>query len=236
MTARKVLGYTRVSTAEQVDGFGLDVQRGAIERYCKDHGLRLVRVFSDEGQSGSNGLDTRVELAEALALVERGEVAGLVVYRLDRLARDLLLQETLMARMRQAGAEVLSVSEPDIDSDDATRVLVRQVLGSISQYERAVIRGRMMAGKAAKVARGGYGGGRPPYGYRAAGGELVPDEGEQAIIARARTLAAGGRSLREIAAVLEDSGVRPRTVGARWHPRTVRALLTTQAHAPSLTP
>ncbi|HVC26070.1 MAG TPA: recombinase family protein, partial [Acidimicrobiales bacterium] len=137
MAARKVLGYTRVSTAEQVDGFGLDVQRGAIERYCKDHGLRLVRVFSDEGQSGSNGLDTRVELAEALALVERGEVAGLVVYRLDRLARDLLLQETLMARMRQAGAEVLSVSEPDIDSDDATRVLVRQVLGSISQYERA---------------------------------------------------------------------------------------------------
>jgi len=225
MAARKVLGYTRVSTAEQVDGFGLDVQRGAIERYCKDHGLRLVRVFSDEGQSGSNGLDTRVELAEALALVERGEVAGLVVYRLDRLARDLLLQETLMARMRQAGAEVLSVSEPDIDSDDATRVLVRQVLGSISQYERAVIRGRMMAGKAAKVARGGYGGGRPPYGYRAAGGELVPDEGEQAIIARARTLAAGGRSLREIAAVLEDEGLHPRTAGARWHPRTVGVLL-----------
>jgi len=40
-------------------------------------------------------------------------VSGLVVYRLDRLARDLVLQETLMARMRNAGVKVLSVTEPD---------------------------------------------------------------------------------------------------------------------------
>ena len=155
MAARKVLGYTRVSTQEQVTGYGLEVQAKAIRDYAKVNGLRLVRILSDEGQSGTNGLDARVGLAEALAIVERGEVAGIVVARMDRLARDLLLQETLMARMRQAGAEVISVSEPDMDSDDPTRVLVRQVLGSISQYERALIRGRMMAGKAAKVAGGG---------------------------------------------------------------------------------
>ena len=91
-------------------------------------------ILSDEGQSGTNGLDARVGLAEALATVERGEVAAIVVARMDRLARDLQKQETLMARMRQAGAEVISVSEPDMDSDDPTRVPVPQVLGSISQF------------------------------------------------------------------------------------------------------
>jgi len=126
-----VLGYTRVSTAEQVEGFGLTVQRRAITDYCEENGLRLVAVLSDEGVSGSNGLDARKSLSEVLAVVESGSVSGLVVYRLDRLARDLVLQETLMARLRKAGVEVLSVTEPDIDSEDHTRVLVRQVLGAM---------------------------------------------------------------------------------------------------------
>ncbi len=215
MAARKVLGYTRVSTQEQVTGYGLEVQAKAIRDYAKVNGLRLVRILSDEGQSGTNGLDARVGLAEALAIVERGEVAGIVVARMDRLARDLLLQETLMARMRQAGAEVISVSEPDMDSDDPTRVLVRQVLGSISQYERALIRGRMMAGKAAKVAGGGYGGGRPPFGWRAEGKELVPEPREQEVIALIRQLHDEGLSSRQIAARLEEAGHRPK-VGDRW--------------------
>ena len=215
MAARRVLGYTRVSTQEQVTGFGLEVQAKAIKDYAKANGLRLVRTLSDEGQSGSNGLDARVGLAEALAIVERGEVAGIVVYRMDRLARDLLLQETLMARMRAAGAEVISVSEPDMDSDDPTRVLVRQVLGSISQYERALIRGRMMAGKAAKVSKGGYGGGRPPFGWRAEGKELVPEPREQEAIALVRQLADEGLSSRQIAARLEEAGHRPK-VGEHW--------------------
>jgi len=213
--ARKVLAYLRVSTAEQVDGFGLSVQRKAIAGYAKANGMSVVRTFSDEGISGSNGLDTRQGLAEMLAVVESGQVSGLVVYRLDRLARDLVLQETLMARMRRAGVEVLSVTEPDIDSDDATRILVRQVLGAIGQYERALIRSRMAAGRAAKLAAGGYGGGRPPFGWRAEGRELVPEPGEQAIIAEIRKLSAEGLSSRQIAAKLDEGGHRPK-VGEHW--------------------
>jgi DNA invertase Pin-like site-specific DNA recombinase len=224
MAARKVLGYTRVSTQEQVTGFGLEVQRKAIKDYCNANGLRLVRTLTDEGQSGTNGLDARVGLAEALAIVERREVAGIVVARMDRLARDLLLQETLMARMRQAGAEVISVSEPEMDSDDPTRVLVRQVLGSISQFERALIRGRMMAGKAAKVAGGGYGGGRPPFGWRAEGKELVPEPREQVAIALVRQLSDEGLSTRQIAARLEAEGHRPK-VGNRWSSNQVLRII-----------
>jgi DNA invertase Pin-like site-specific DNA recombinase len=224
MAMRKAIGYVRVSTAEQVEGFGLAIQRKAIANYCKANELRLVRTYSDEGISGSNGLDTRHGLAELLAVVESGKASGLVVYRLDRLARDLVLQETLMARMRKAGVEVLSVTEPDIDSDDATRVLVRQVLGAIGQYERALIRARMDAGKAAKAAGGGYTGGRPPFGWRAEGRELVPDDAEQAVIAQAQQLADQGHSLRQIAGELEASGVRPK-VGERWAPAQVARLL-----------
>ena len=205
-TANKVAGYVRVSTQDQVEGFGLAVQRKAIADYCKAGGLRLVETFSDEGVSGSNGLDTRQGLADLLAAAESGAVSGIVVYRLDRLARDLVLQETLFARLRKVGVEVLSVSEPDVDSDDPTRILVRQVLGAIGQYERALIRARVTAGKLAKKRTGGYVGGRPPYGWRAEGRELVPDQAEQEVVSYVRQLHEDGLSSRQVAGRLNEAG------------------------------
>ena len=82
----------RVSTDEQASkGRGLAIQRRAIEGYCKKQGLLLMDVLSDEGVSGANGLDTRDGLATALARIERHK-AGVLVYRFDRLARQLLVQ------------------------------------------------------------------------------------------------------------------------------------------------
>jgi DNA invertase Pin-like site-specific DNA recombinase len=213
--ARKVIAYVRVSTAEQVDGFGLTVQRKAIADYAKVNGLRLVRTVSDEGLSGSNGIEKRIGLARVREAAVNGEVKAVIIYRLDRLARDLGLQEMFMADMRKAGVEVLSVTEPDIDSDDGTRVLVRQMLGAIAQYERWTIGTRMRAGKAAKISRGGYGGGRPPFGWIAEGRELVPEPREQEAIGLVRRLSDEGLSSRQIAARLEEAGHRPK-VGERW--------------------
>ncbi len=96
-----------------------------------------------------------------------------------------------------------------------TRPLVREVPEAITQYERALIRSRMGAGKAAKLAVGGYAGGHPPFGWRAEGKELVPHEREQEVIALARHLAQEGLSCRQIAARLEEAGHRPK-VGERW--------------------
>jgi DNA invertase Pin-like site-specific DNA recombinase len=56
------------------------------------------------------------------------------VYRLDRLARDFVLQEMLVERLRRRGTPIRSVTEDlDTDTTDATKVLIRQILGSISQ-------------------------------------------------------------------------------------------------------
>ena len=225
MGPRKAFGYIRVSTSEQAtEGFGLAVQRKAIRTYCKTNGLRLLDIASDEGISGSNGLDTRNGLAAVRRAAVAGEVSAVVVYKLDRLARDLGLQESFMADMHRAHVEVLSVTEPDIDSEDGTRVLVRQVLGAIAQYERWTIRQRMADGKAVKKDQGGYAGGRPPFGWRAEGKELVRDEDEQAVIALVRQLHDEGLSSRQIAARLDQAGHRPK-VGQRWSSTQVLRVL-----------
>jgi DNA invertase Pin-like site-specific DNA recombinase len=210
----KALGYWRVSTSEQMNGFGPDIQKTAIQSYCKANSLRLVRMYSDEGISGSNGLEDREGLAEALGALKAGEADVLVVYRPDRLARDLILQETLIERLREDGTPVRSATEDlDTDTDDPTRILIRQVLGVINQYERTVIKRRMMAGRRAKKAAGGFIGGRPPYGYRIQGGELVPDETEQEVVKLVQKLQRSGSSLREIADELDARGYQPVPAG-----------------------
>jgi DNA invertase Pin-like site-specific DNA recombinase len=222
----KALGYLRVSTVEQTQGFGLDVQEKAIRDYCKANGLRLTAIHRDEGISGSNGLDSRQGLATALVKLEAGEASTLVVYRLDRLARDLILQETLVTQLREQGTPVRSASEPDLDTDtdDPTKTLIRQIIGAVSQYERAVIRGRMQGGKAAKARKGGYTGGRPSYGYATHNKELVPNESEQEMVQLVHKLHRAGKSLREIALQLDQRRFRPRN-GQRWHPNTIRRII-----------
>jgi DNA invertase Pin-like site-specific DNA recombinase len=222
---RRVIGYIRVSTTEQAtEGFGLAVQRKAIQTYCKANGLRLLDIASDEGLSGSNGLDTRPGLAAAIVRIEDHEASALVVYRMDRLARDLMLQETIIAKLRQADANVLSVTEADIDSEEPTRVMVRQILGAVAQYERATIRQRVTRGKAEKQAQGGYAGGRPRYGYRAQDKALEADESEQEAVALARRLHGEKLSLRQIGAKLAEAGYQPKA-GEQWHPNQVRRIL-----------
>ena len=86
--------------------------------------------------SGSNGIDQRRALGDALELISDGKAAGLVVYRLDRLARDLIIQETLLAEVRRLGGEVFSTSVAEAgylndDPDDPSRKLIRQVLGAV---------------------------------------------------------------------------------------------------------
>ena len=109
----RALGYIRVSTTDQAErGQGLSIQRRGIREYCRAHRLLLLEILGDEGLSGASGLQGRPGLAEALGRIESHEASVLVLFRLDRLARDLLLQETVVERLRLGGGSVISVSEP----------------------------------------------------------------------------------------------------------------------------
>lgn len=230
----KVIAYLRVSTDKQAEqGHGLPVQEKKIRAWAREHGHRIVAWHRDEGISGSNGLDAREGLYSALADLQDRKGHGLVVYRLDRLARDLIVQEQLLAEIRRMGGEPFSTSASEADflsddPDDPSRKLIRQILGAVNEYERSMIRLRLRSGRAAKAARGGFAYGAPHFGTRAEGGELVPDEREQAAVARMRVLQGEGMSLRQIAAQLDAEGIVPKR-GDCWHPQTVSRVLARQA-------
>jgi DNA invertase Pin-like site-specific DNA recombinase len=223
--------YLRVSTDAQADtGQGLDIQEAACRKWLKEGRHRLVEVCSDAGRSGSLDVGHRPGLARALALVGADRADGVLVHRLDRLARDLVLQEQLLAELHRRGKQLASVDPTENASlahspDDPTRALVRRMLGSIAQYEREVIRLRLMAGRTRKKLEGGYAGGGPPFGWAAVRGQLVKIPDEQLAIRRMRTLREVGQSYRQIAAELERRGYRSRAPHGKWRPDTIRGII-----------
>jgi DNA invertase Pin-like site-specific DNA recombinase len=133
----KVGGYVRVSTDGQVEGYGLDAQTEALRTWCALHGHRLVHVYSDEGVSGTLEFSERPGLSAALdALRPPPEATGLLVPRLDRLARALHVQEAALQVAWLVGASVCSVDGGEVlrdDPDDPRRTFVRQAIGCVSQ-------------------------------------------------------------------------------------------------------
>jgi DNA invertase Pin-like site-specific DNA recombinase len=225
----KLVAYLRVSTARQAEeGLGLDVQDEAIRRWARDNCHRIVLVARDEGVSGSNDIEARLGLHDALAAVKHGTAQGLVVYRLDRLARKLTVQEATLAKVWEMGAPVFSLDIGEVPRDDPgdpMKTALRQMIGVFAQLERGMISARLRSGRLLKAERGGYAGfGAPPYGTRAVGGELVSDPTEQVAVNRARALRSSGASLRTIADALTAEGHRPKR-SDRWHPETLRRLL-----------
>ena len=217
----KIAAYLRVSTDRQAEeGLGLEIQEQAIRGWARQHGHRVVLWCRDEGVSGSNGLEMREGLADALQALKDHRAEGLVVYRLDRLARDLVLQEQLLADVRRMRTEVFSTSAAEAsylgdDPDDPSRKLIRQVLGAVNEYERAMIALRLRSGRRRKAENGGYAYASPPYGWRAVGRELIEDESEQTALRRMRELRAKGTSYREIASTLHEEGHAPKR-GTIW--------------------
>jgi DNA invertase Pin-like site-specific DNA recombinase len=220
----QAVGYLRVSTAAQAeDGLGLEVQEERIQSWAAAGGHRLLAIHRDEGISGDAEEIDRPGLSAAIVATQDAAEA-LVVYRLDRLARRLFRQEMVIHQLRQRGRSVVSVSEADIDSEDPTRVLMRQMLGAFAEYERAVIKMRLQGGRRAKADRGGYAFGSPAFGWRADGKELVVDEAEQAVVARILELRDVGAGVRDIARRLNAEGLASKR-GTLWHPQTVARVL-----------
>lgn len=225
----KLVGYVRVSTDAQAErGLGLETQAKHIRAWAKAEGHTLTRIVKDAGVSGAKDLEARDGLAEAFELLREGRAQGIVVYRLDRLARDLVIQEQLMADIWKRGCEILSTAsgEQDLrdDPEDPSRKMMRQILGAVAEYERSMINLRLRRGRAAKAAKGGFAYGSPAFGMRTVNKELVMDTEEQAALKRMAALRDDGHSLRQIVTVLHAEGI-PSKRGGVWHSQTVARAL-----------
>jgi DNA invertase Pin-like site-specific DNA recombinase len=92
--------------------------------------------------------------SEMVTALHANGVKSIVIEKLDRLARDLMVQEATIADLQKGGFTLISVAEPDLMASDPTRILMRQLMGAVAQYDKNQIvlklRGARMRKRAAE--------------------------------------------------------------------------------------
>ncbi len=180
-------------------------------------------MFSDNGVSG--GLEDRPGLAELFHHIENGQnIEAVLIFKLDRLARDLYIQEHLIRKLEEHKVELISLKERELGSNDPMRKAFRQFMGIVSELEKAFITMRLSAGRLNKAKKGGYAGGGVAYGYKVHEGDLSVDFDKSQTIKMIFSLRKRGMSLRSLSVYLNDNGVTPPR-GKKWYASAVRYIL-----------
>lgn len=224
----KIIGYLRTSGTNKDDHEdSIAEQKRKILAWAARYGHEVVAWFADEGVSGANGIEEREALTEALIVLHDHQAEGMAVADLLRLARELTIQEVILAKVWGYGGVMFTVDQGEIlkdDPDDPMRTAMRQMAGVFAQLERGMIAFRLRNGKRAKRARGGYIGGEVPFGKQVKDGEFADDAAELTVKAYIHALADKGLSLRAIAGTLNTEGIKPKR-GDRWYASTVSRVL-----------
>jgi DNA invertase Pin-like site-specific DNA recombinase len=224
----KAHAYLRVSGLDQVDGFGFDRQLAAIQAFAASRDIEILQVYREEGVTGKSELDGRPALQRLISDLLGNGVRLVLIERLDRLARSLIVQETIIQDLTRRGIEIISVAEPDVckAGDDPTRILVRQILGAVFEFERKMIAGKLRSARECKKARSGSCEGNKPYGYMSGGRRQadIPNPAEFPTLKIMRDLKASGHNGEEIAEKLNALNLRGRS-GKPWRSSVIRRIL-----------
>ena len=194
----KAIAYLRTSSAANVgrDKDSDKRQRAAIAAFAKARGYQIAEEFYDAAVSGADPIDQRPGFKAMLDRIAGNGVKVILVESPDRFARDLAVQLAGHSYLEGLGVELVPTTAPDFFTEDTpTAVLVRQVLGAISQFEKASLVAKLRAARERKVAAGGRGTGRWRY-----------DEARPEVVAMARELHRQGMSYRKISAALAERG------------------------------
>lgn len=199
----KAIAYFRTSSETNVgaDKDTLKRQREAVTRYAAAAGYQIISEYSDDAVKGSDPVDQRPGFAAMMQHIAGNGVRTIIVETANRFARDLIVQETGWRYLKDAGIALIAADSPQsFLGETPTAVMIRQVLGAFSQFEKAMLVAKLKGARDRKKAATGKCGGRKSYAER-----------DPEMVALAKKLArypvnGRRRSLRDVAAELEAAG------------------------------
>lgn len=202
-----MFGYTRVSTDDQVSGFGLEAQRNTLEQEATRRSW-TVEHFADEGLSGKS---IGPALQEVLQLLASGQGNGLVVAKLDRLSRSIVNASNIIEAAQTQGWSLV-ILDLGVDLTTAAGRMQAMMLVNFAQYERELISERTKAALAAKRRRG----------------ERIgrPRAVKPTVVRRIVQARNAGMSYDAIAQTLTDAKILTPLGKPTWQPSTVRRIYT----------
>ena len=201
----RLIGGVRVSFSRE-EQTSTASQLESITDYCARHNATLVDHYAEDGVSGFNRKDARPELEKALRRIESGEANGLIVWKLDRLVRDLTHFMEIWNRIDAAGGVFVSVTEA-FDTSTPMGRLMMVIVAAFAEMESDMKRQRMLRWNEYRITGGEAAlppGGPRPFGYTRNNGSLTVNNDEAAALVQAASMALQGASVTELAAFMQS--------------------------------
>lgn len=162
-STNRVAIYIRVSTTHQIDKDSLPMQRQDLIAYAK---LMLNTddyvIFEDAGYSGKN--TDRPNFQEMMSQIRQGAFSHLLVWKIDRISRNLLDFATMYKELKDLGVVFVSKNE-QFDTSTAMGEAMLKIILVFAELERNMTSERVTATMISRASNGQWNGGRVPYGY-----------------------------------------------------------------------
>lgn len=223
---KKVIAYCRVSTDNQAseDKFGLPAQKEMIQNYCDNNDMEIVKWYVDEGKSGAyeEGRDELNSIIYGDEL-QNPPIEYMVCAKSDRVARDIKLYFYYKHMLLKRGIQLKSVTEDFGEFGVFASILESFVMFSAEQ-ERMNITARTSGGRKQKAKKGGYSGGKPPYGYFVSNGCLIIKDNEAEVVRIIFDMKDKGSTFQSILDYLNGNGYVTRK-GKEFVVSTIQSIL-----------
>ncbi|MBZ5603887.1 MAG: recombinase family protein [Acidobacteriia bacterium] len=227
--------YCRVSSKEQIEGTSLESQEAACREYAHAKGIHVLKVFVEQGESAK--FADRTQLLDLVDFCRRqkGVVNVLIVWKIDRFARNVADHFSVKATLAKYGVRIASVTEP-IDTNPEGK-LMETILAGFAQFDNDIRAMRTVQGMRRKIQEGIFPWG-PPLGYKSSVSNSekktspdLPDETTFPLIQKAfRTFATGGYTQTEMGHLMQSWGLSP-SRGERFSPQSLHQLFTNPYYA-----
>lgn len=156
--------YCRVSTKEQAEqGYSLEGQEKECRRFAADKGYDVDKIFIERGESAKTTDRTQLQKLIKYTVENKKRLNVLIIWKYDRLARNLSDQTELVKNFSTCGLRVLSVTENN--EENSVGRLMRNIIGSFAQYENDVKSERTINGMKQAILQGRWCW-RAPLGYK----------------------------------------------------------------------
>ena len=222
--SQKAAIYIRVSTKYQIDKDSLAVQRRELEAYAEYVlGIKDYEVFEDPGYSGKN--TNRPAYREMFERLRTGEFSHLLVWKIDRISRNLLDFAEMYNELKRIGVTFVSKNE-QFDTSSAMGEAMLKIILVFAELERQMTSERVSAVMLSRAQGGQWNGGRIPYGYsydrkRKA---FSVNEKEAAVVQEMYDYYEEHQSLLELCDHLNGRGIKTKN-GNAWSPVTASKVL-----------
>ncbi len=224
----KIAAYCRVSTDNEDQLNSLDIQKKFFAEYADKHGHDLVKIYADEGISGTK-IKNRVEFKQLLSDASRGLFEMVVVKDISRFARNTVDLLNSTRKLKSLGIETTFLTANMTVLGQSEFVLT--IFGALAQEESANTSKRVKFGKKLNAGKG-----RVPnlvYGYNKTKGDyfsLEIDKFESDVVRRIfklyLTYGYGGA---KIANILNSEGIRTKR-GCKWSQNAICRILTNEIY------